>query len=91
MDMADLQARMKDPATMEMMSNMMKSMKAEDLASIASASGMNISTSQVVALSHCDIPEYHSQVLHMLQLKAETLYNGEYCEILNFQSNMGLM
>lgn len=47
MDMADLQARMKDPATMEMMSNMMKSMKAEDLASIASASGMNISTSQV--------------------------------------------
>ncbi|KAK9840217.1 hypothetical protein WJX74_005612 [Apatococcus lobatus] len=46
MDMADLQARMKDPATMEMMSSMMKNMKAEDLASIASASGMNISTSQ---------------------------------------------
>ena len=47
MDMADLQARMKDPATMDMMSSMMKNMKAEDLASIASASGMNISTSQV--------------------------------------------
>ncbi len=55
MDMADLQARLNDPATMEMMSSMMKSMKAEDIANIASASGMNISPSQVSTLESTSV------------------------------------
>ena len=55
-DMAQAMEAMKDPATMKMMSEMMKNISPETLASMSSAAGMKMSTEDVRACAHCGLP-----------------------------------
>ena len=55
-DMAQAMEAMKDPATMKMMTEMMKNISPEALASMSSAAGMKMSTEDVRSRGHCYLP-----------------------------------